>query len=99
MQAGKILRVPRRFHVSAIAFPGEHVISAALFAVLSVLLSWPAVRDFGTRLISDNVDARHNLWTFWHTQQAILGKQPLFQATSLYYPQGISMLVHGIGPL
>jgi hypothetical protein len=44
-------------------------------------------------------DARHNLWLLWHTQQALLGQQPLFGAPDLYYPYGASLLTHGLGPI
>jgi hypothetical protein len=68
------------------------------YAALSIALSWPTARDFTTRITSSGVDARHNLWLFWHTQQVLLGQQPLFSAPLLYYPRGISLLVHGVGP-
>lgn len=77
----------------------EYGIAALVYAVLTVALSWPTARDFGSRLTSSGVDARHNLWIFWHTLQALLGRQPLFDAPFLYYPRGISLLVHGVGPL
>ncbi|MEM8535728.1 MAG: hypothetical protein AAGF95_33185 [Chloroflexota bacterium] len=78
---------------------GHHTLVITLYALLSVALSWPTVLHFTTGLTSGGIDAKHNLWTFWHTQQALLGQQPLFDAPFLYYPQGISLLVHGVGPL
>jgi hypothetical protein len=69
------------------------------YAALSIALSWPTARDFTTKITSSGVDARHNLWLFWHTQQVLLGRQSLFDAPLLYYPRGISLLVHGVGPI
>jgi len=69
------------------------------YAALSIAISWPTARDFTTRITSSGVDARHNLWLFWHTQQVLLGQQSLFDAPLLYYPHGISLLVHGVGPI
>ncbi|NOK61357.1 MAG: hypothetical protein GFH27_549305n126 [Chloroflexi bacterium AL-W] len=77
----------------------HHVLVFTFYAFLSVALSWPTVLHFTTGLTSGGIDAKHNLWTFWHTQQALLGQQPLFDAPFLYYPEGISLLVHGVGPL
>jgi hypothetical protein len=69
------------------------------YAALSIALSWPTARNFTTRITSSGVDARHNLWLFWHTQQVLLGQQSLFDAPLLFYPRGISLLVHGVGPI
>ncbi len=77
----------------------EHGVAMLFYAALSIALSWPTARDFTTRITSSGVDARHNLWLFWHTQQVLLGRQPLFDAPLLYYPRGISLLVHGVGPI
>jgi hypothetical protein len=77
----------------------EHGVAMLFYAALSIALSWPTARDFTTRITSSGVDARHNLWLFWHTQQALLGQQALFDAPLLYYPRGISLLVHGVGPV
>jgi uncharacterized membrane protein YhaH (DUF805 family) len=77
----------------------EHCSVVALYCLLGVALSWPLVRDFSSLLISDSVDARHNLWGFWHVLQVLGGREPLYATNLLYYPQGISLLVHGVGPL
>ncbi len=77
----------------------EHGVAMLFYAALSIALSWPTARDFTTRITSSGVDARHNLWLFWHTQQVLLGRQPLFDAPLLYFPRGISLLVHGVGPV
>ena len=84
---------------SARPYIGHHALVIAFYALLSLTLSWPTVLHFTTGLTSGGIDAKHNLWTFWHTQQALLGQQPLFDAPFLYYPEGISLLVHGVGPL
>jgi len=76
----------------------EHGVAMLFYAALSIAISWPTARDFTTRITSSGVDARHNLWLFWHTQQVLLGRQSLFDAPQLYYPRGISLLVHGVGP-
>lgn len=77
----------------------DHILIIGGYLLLSCALSWPLLRDFSTMLVSDGLDARHNLWGFWHVQQVLLGRQPPFSAPLLYYPHGITLLVHGVGPL
>jgi hypothetical protein len=77
----------------------EHGLPLAIYALLSLALSWPTAWNLTTQVTSDGIDAKHNIWILWHTTQALLGRQPLFEAPLLYYPQGISLLVHGVGPL
>ncbi|MFN8483726.1 MAG: hypothetical protein U0768_11870 [Anaerolineae bacterium] len=70
------------------------------FLVLGLLVTWPLARDFTTAVPSDGseADPYQNLWILWHLKEALLGRQPLFDAPGLYYPVGISMLVNATGP-
>lgn len=77
----------------------EHGLPLLLYTLLSLALSWPAARHFTTHILSDGGDARHNLWVYWHFQQWAQGEEPLFQTNLLYYPEGISLLLHGVGPV
>jgi hypothetical protein len=76
----------------------EHGVALLIYLVLSVALTWPLVRDFTTALIG-GWDARHHLWVLWHTKEAILGHEPLFHTSLLYYPYGLTLLTHSLGPL
>jgi hypothetical protein len=69
------------------------------FAALSVAISWPLARDFTTALTGAGLDALSHLWGVWHTAQALLGREPLFSTSLLFYPDGISLLLHSAGPL
>lgn len=77
----------------------EHAGALLLYTLLSIAVSWPLVRYFTTHITGIGLDPLHNLWLLWHTQQALQGEQPLFDAPLLYYPRGISLLVHGLGPV
>lgn len=96
---------PRTVHQRTFNLPAvwprwsEHGFAIVLYTILSILLSWPTAEHFTTRITSSGVDAKHNLWLYWHVQQAVLGKQALFEAPLLYYPKGISLFTHGVGPL
>lgn len=77
----------------------DHGLPLLLFGVLSIAVSWPAARDFTTRIVSDGGDARNNLWMLWHVKEALLGHQPWFELDLLYYPLGVNLLTRGLGPL
>lgn len=77
----------------------EYVLPLLLFGALTVALSWPTMRDFSSQLVSSGGDARHNLWVLWHYKEALLGRTAWFSTDLLYYPQGASLLTHGLGPV
>lgn len=77
----------------------EHALPILFFALLSVLISWPTVLHFTSSITSDNDDARHELWLLWHTKEALLGRQPFFEAPLLFYPRGATLLTHSTGPV
>lgn len=76
----------------------EHGGALLFYAVMSLVLTAPRSPHFTTHVFGD-ADVRHNLWLLWHTKEWILGHQPLFDAPYLYYPYGISLLTHGLGPV
>jgi hypothetical protein len=95
-----VWRFPMGLSVGSLqAAAREHGLPLLLYAVLSLGISWPLLPGFTESLIGVGSDPRHNLWLLWHTQQALLGQQPLFGAPDLYYPYGASLLTHGLGPI
>jgi hypothetical protein len=76
----------------------EHGIVLLVYLGLTIGLTWPLVRDF-TTAVTGGGDARHHLWILWHTKQALLGRDPLFRTSLLYYPTGTSLLTHSLGPV
>jgi len=77
----------------------EHGLAILLFTLLTLLVTWPTIRDINQLLISDGGDARHYLAHFWHIKEWVIGNQPLFDLPLLYYPIGASMLTHSTGPV
>lgn len=65
---------------------------------LSLAVTWPLARDFTTALTGVG-DARHQLWALWHTKEALAGREPFFYTSLLYYPIGIPLTGHSLGPL
>jgi hypothetical protein len=76
----------------------EHIGPLLAYLALSMALTWPLIRDFSTAIIGVD-ETRHNLWILWHVKQALLGHEPLFHTSLLYYPLGISLLTHSSGPV
>lgn len=77
----------------------EYGLALALYALLTVALTWPAIRDFSSELVSDGGDARNNLWLLWHVKETLAGRHHLFEMPLLYYPVGINLLARGLGPV
>ena len=77
----------------------EHAAALLFFTLLSLLITWPTIAHFTTGITSDNNDARHELWLLWHTREALLGRQPLFEAPFVFYPRGATLLTHSTGPV
>ncbi|MEI7643267.1 MAG: hypothetical protein WCJ55_03060 [Chloroflexales bacterium] len=92
---------PRARLVSALSAVrrSEHVAALLFYLAISLVISWPTVAHFTTALTSNGGDARHELYLLWHTQQVLLGQQPLFNAPLLYYPLGATLLTHSTGPV
>lgn len=90
-------RLPRKEQLWV--YSREHGFILLLYALLTAAVSWPTVLNFSTRMVSSGGDARHNLWILWHYKEALLGREPFFSTNLLYYPEGASLLTHGLGPV
>jgi hypothetical protein len=77
----------------------EHGLPILLYLALTILFTWPMVPRFTTHIIGSNYDAYNGLWVMWHTKEALLGHQPLFDLPILYYPEGATLLTHVPGPV
>jgi hypothetical protein len=49
-------------------------------------------------LTGSGLDALADLWSTWHTAQAVAGREPFFSTSLLYYPTGISLRLQSVGP-
>lgn len=75
----------------------EHCAAVVLYLLLSIGATWPLISSFATAITGVD-DAMHNVWVLWHTQEALLGRDPLFSTSLLYYPNGTTLLVNALGP-
>jgi hypothetical protein len=70
------------------------------YLALAIAASWPLARDFATYTVGDvHYDERHAIWVLWYTAKALAGQVSWPHTTHLLWPNGISVLVDGVGPL
>ena len=98
-------RVGPRLHTSRtrdrFALVGRHHgLPLLLYLALAGGLTWPLVRDFGSRPIGDaSGDPRHSVWMLWHAWQWAQGRDGFATSHLVYAPHGTSLLTDGVGPL
>ena len=67
---------------------------AALFVALTIWISWPLPRLFGTALAGQDSDVPINLWANWWTGLAMSGQVSLWQTSYLFFPVGADLTFH-----
>lgn len=72
----------------------EALAPLALFAALSIVMTYPLVRNFGSALPGDGRDAYQNYWNFWWTARALANGDNPFVTSMLYAPQGAPLYLH-----
>lgn len=75
-----------------------HGLVLLAYLALSLAFTWPLPLYFSSAMLGVD-DNRPLLWTMWYTKYAILEAQPLYYTHLLYFPVGVSLLTHGLGPL
>ncbi|MCB9172537.1 MAG: hypothetical protein H6637_06460 [Ardenticatenales bacterium] len=77
----------------------RYIAPPLLFLAVALLFSWSTLPDLADAYTGYQSDVRHNVWFMWHIREATFLREPLYYSHLLYYPQGISLLTHGHGPL
>ena len=78
-------------------FALEYVAPLAAAIALTLVLTWPLPTYFTHALIGEG-DATWGLGTLAYWREAFLGHEPLYYASRLYYPVGISFVTNAAGP-
>ncbi|GAB4427980.1 MAG: hypothetical protein Kow0031_08100 [Anaerolineae bacterium] len=89
----KKIQIPNNLHPLLV-----HGLVLVTYLLLTLVITWPMALNFDSALVGGS-DYRLLLWTMWYTKYAILEGQPLYYTQLLYYPVGVSLLTHGLGPL
>jgi hypothetical protein len=72
------------------------IFAFALYAGLTVVVTWPLAAQLGTHIPGLVGDSFVHLWTFeWVKKSLLLGQSPFF-TNMLFYPQGTTLVFHNI---
>jgi len=66
----------------------------ALYLAFFILLTWPSVLHFNTRILADGGDGFVGYWNIWSVRHAVLNAQNPFVTDLLFYPQTTNLLIH-----
>lgn len=67
---------------------------AIAYALVILLMTWPAPTLLSQQLIGNNEDNWIFFWNNWQLEQAISNGSSWYQSSSLFYPQGVSLITH-----
>jgi len=68
------------------------------YAALAVLVTWPTLPNFFTRITGNLIpDRDQNLWNLWWVREALLVRHTNpFHTDLLYYPYGVDLYLHDL---
>jgi hypothetical protein len=72
----------------------RHLLPLFLYGLLTVLVTYPLILHFGSRLPSDGGDALQNYWNYWWTGRALATGQNPYWTPYLYAPYGAPLYLH-----
>ena len=75
------------------------MIALAGYLTLTLILTYPLVRQFASAIPGDSFDGWQNYWNLWWVRVALLEahRQPFF-TPELFHPTGVSLLFHTLNP-
>src|SRR5687767_11133644 len=77
----------------------DHLLAAAGYAALTVMVLWPAVVRFGTEPMTDPADGSVFRWIWWQMPHALGDGSNPFSTDSIFFPVGIDLSVTTSAPL
>ncbi len=75
------------------------LLAGASYALLLLILAWPALAAGPNRLLGNNIDSWIFYWDDWWFRQVVDHGRPLFYTDYLFYPQGTSLVTHSTAPV
>ena len=88
------LRFPlSRFALSAFC---THLLALSGYLLLSIALTWPLTRYWGTAYVGNFEEATRNSWNMWWVRHALAHGQNPFWTDMLYFPDGMQLYVQPI---
>lgn len=74
----------------------QHLIVFLIYALLTLLMTWPVVGQLGSFIPGKIGDAYVHLWTFEWFKSALLNGTNPFYTDALFYPVGASLVFHNV---
>lgn len=69
--------------------------AAALYCLLLLIATYPAIRHWSTQMMGGSWDTGQNIWNFWWVRQSVQQGDFLPYFTQmLYFPNGVSLAYH-----
>ena len=65
-----------------------------VYAIIVVIMTWPALRYLSRQLIGNNEDTWIFYWNNWWLSEALSSGQSPFETAYLFYPTGTSLIAH-----
>ena len=95
---GEATKAPpaRRRHLAALS--QHHLLPLGLYLLLTIIVTYPLIRHFGTHLPGDGRDAWQNYWDYWWLRTALASGQNPYQTPLLYAPYGAPLYLHTLNP-
>ena len=76
-----------------------HLLVLAAYLLLTLIMTWPLVREFTTAIPGDGFDGWQNFWNQWWIKVALIDQQSNPLVTDLlYHPTGVSLYFHTLNP-
>lgn len=77
----------------------KHILILLLFLILTAVMTYPAAFQMSSHIIGDGFDGYMNCWNLWWVKTALmdLERNPYY-TQFLFYPQGVSLLLHTLNP-
>jgi len=78
-----------------VALQRQKFLAIVAYLILTIILTWPLVTQFGQAIPGDGFDGWQNYWNLWWVKRALLEfKSHPFFTPLLYHPTGVSLYFH-----
>ena len=76
----------------------RHLLPLGIYPLITVIVTYPLVRHFGSALPGDGRDAWQNYWDYWWLRTALAEGRNPYQTPLLYAPYGAPLYLHTLNP-
>ncbi len=73
--------------------PKVHICVLVLYAILTLLMTFPLILNLSTKIIGGN-DAWQSLWGLWWFKKSVEDNASIYYTNYLFYPTGVNLAFH-----